>query len=151
MREDVRQAIEAGLPAYAECGGLMYLARSLAWRSETRRMAGTLPADVVMHEKPVGRGYVRLLPTAAHPWVPADSHPEEIPAHEFHYSSLENLDPATVFAYEVKRGHGTDGRHDGIVHKNLLASYTHLRSAGNCDWASRFVGFARQHLLEKTA
>jgi cobyrinic acid a,c-diamide synthase len=44
----------------------------------------------------------------------------------------------------VKRGHGADGAHDGIVHKNLLASYTHLRSAGNCNWAARFVGFARQ-------
>jgi len=150
MRQSVREAIEAGLPTYAECGGLMYLARSLAWHGETRRMAGVLQADVVMHEKPVGRGYVRLVPTAAHPWVPQSSHPEEIPAHEFHYSSLENLDPATVFAYEVKRGHGADGRHDGIVYRNLLASYTHLRSAGNCNWAARFVAFARQHLLEKT-
>jgi cobyrinic acid a,c-diamide synthase len=146
MRESILSAIEAGLPAYAECGGLMYLARSLTWRGEKRAMAGVIPADVLMHEKPVGRGYVRLAPTAAHPWIPAGAHPDEIPAHEFHYSSLENLDPATRFAYDVKRGHGTDGRHDGIVHKNLLASYTHLRSAGNCNWAARFVGFARQCL-----
>jgi cobyrinic acid a,c-diamide synthase len=146
MRESIRAAIEAGLPTYAECGGLMYLARSLAWRGEKRAMAGVIPADVVMHEKPVGRGYVRLAPTAAHPWVPPGTHPDEIPAHEFHYSSLENLAPGTRFAYEVKRGHGADGAHDGIVHKNLLASYTHLRSAGNCNWAARFVGFARQHM-----
>lgn len=144
MRESIRAAIDAGLPAYAECGGLMVLARSLSWRGEKREMAGVIAADVLMHEKPVGRGYVRLAPTAAHPWIPAGSHPDEIPAHEFHYSSLENLDPATVFAYEVKRGHGADGAHDGIVHKNLLASYTHLRSAGNCNWAARFVGFARE-------
>jgi cobyrinic acid a,c-diamide synthase len=146
MRESVRQAIDAGLPAYAECGGLMYLARSLSWHGEKREMAGVIAADVVMHEKPVGRGYVRLAPTTAHPWLPPGSHPDEIPAHEFHYSSLENLDPATRFAYDVKRGHGADGAHDGIVHKNLLASYTHLRSAGNCNWAARFVGFARQCL-----
>ena len=146
LRESIRSAIEAGLPAYAECGGLMYLARSLAWRGERRTMAGVIPADVLMHEKPVGRGYVRLAPTAAHPWVPPGAHPDEIPAHEFHYSSLENLDPATRFAYDVKRGHGADGAHDGIVYKNLLASYTHLRSAGNCNWAARFVGFARQCL-----
>ena len=144
MRDSVRQAIESGLPAYAECGGLMYLARSLSWRDEKHAMAGVIAADVLMHDKPVGRGYVRLAPTADHPWLPAGSHPDEIPAHEFHYSSLEHLDPATRFAYAVKRGHGTDGRHDGIVHKNLLASYTHLRSAGNCNWAERFIGFARQ-------
>ena len=64
MRESVRQAIEAGLPAYAECGGLMYLARSLSWHGEKREMAGVIAADVVMHEKPVGRGYVRLAPTS---------------------------------------------------------------------------------------
>ena len=45
------------------------------------------------------------------------------------------------FAYDVKRGHGIDGRHDGIVINNLLASYAHLRSAGSCDWAARFVEF----------
>ena len=146
MRDSMRSAIESGLPAYAECGGLMYLARSLTWRGEKCEMAGVIAADVVMHEKPVGRGYVRLAPTPAHPWVPPGSHPDEIPAHEFHYSSLENLAPNTRFAYEVKRGHGTDGIHDGIVYKNLLASYTHLRSAGSCNWAARFVGFTRQHL-----
>jgi cobyrinic acid a,c-diamide synthase len=150
MRESIRNAIEAGLPAYAECGGLMVLARSLSWRGEKRTMAGVIAADVVMHEKPVGRGYVRLAPTAAHPWVPPGTHPDEIPAHEFHYSSLENLAPGTRFAYEVKRGHGADGAHDGIVHKNLLASYTHLRSAGNCNWAVRFVGFARQCMKQPT-
>jgi cobyrinic acid a,c-diamide synthase len=143
MRAAVRDAIEGGMPAYAECGGLMYLARSLSWKGETRRMAGVIPGDVVMHDKPVGRGYVRLAPTDAHPWVPAGAHPAEIPAHEFHYSSLDKLDSATVFAYRVARGHGIDGEHDGIVYKNLLASYTHLRSVGNCDWATRFIAFAR--------
>lgn len=126
----------------------MYLARSLTWHGEKRSMVGTIGADVVMHDKPVGRGYVRLAPNEAHPWVPADSHPDEIPAHEFHYSSLENPDPATAFAYDVKRGYGADGKHDGIVHRNLLASYTHLRSAGNCNWAARFVAFARQCLRQ---
>jgi cobyrinic acid a,c-diamide synthase len=147
MRNSVRESIDAGMPAYAECGGLMYLARSLSWRGERREMAGVIAADVLMHEKPVGRGYVRLAPTAFHPWVPAGSHPHEIPAHEFHYSSLENLDPAVRFAYDVKRGYGADGDHDGIVHKNLLASYTHLRSAGDCAWATRFVTFARECLI----
>lgn len=152
MRADLRRAIEAGMPAYAECGGLMYLARSLTWHGEKRSMVGTIAADVLMHDKPVGRGYVRLAPTEGHPWVPAGAHPDallrDIPAHEFHYSSLENIEPGTVFAYDVKRGYGADGKHDGIVHRNLLASYTHLRSAGNCNWAARFVAFARQCLRQ---
>ena len=142
LRNALRDALESGLPAYAECGGLMYLSRSITWRGETRRMVGAIPGDVVMHERPVGRGYVRMEETAAHPW--GGGLPGEVHAHEFHYSSLENLDARTVFAYRMARGHGTDGAHDGIVRGNLLAGYCHLRSAGGRDWAARFVEFVRR-------
>lgn len=142
LRNEIHDAIEAGLPAYAECGGLMYLARSIAWHDEKHDMAGVIPGDVVMHEKPVGRGYVRLKETSHFPWPGAQ--PQEIKAHEFHYSSLEHLPPNLIYAYEVLRGYGVNGTHDGIVHKNLLASYTHLRSVDNYNWAARFVERVRQ-------
>jgi cobyrinic acid a,c-diamide synthase len=142
LRGDIRRAADAGLPIYAECGGLMYLARSLAWRGSKAQMAGVIPADVVMHDKPVGRGYVRLRETGAHPWPRAPG--TELRAHEFHYSSLENLPPDLTFAYEVARGHGADGKRDGIVIGNVLASYTHLRSVGGNEWAQRFAAFVRR-------
>ncbi|MBI4755816.1 MAG: cobyrinate a,c-diamide synthase [Betaproteobacteria bacterium] len=141
MRDGVRGAIEAGMPAYAECGGLMYLARSITWRGASRTMAGVIGANVVMHDKPVGRGYVRLVPGQGHPWLAPGI---ELAAHEFHYSSIEGLPAGTEFAAEMRRGHGVDGRHDAIVHRNLVASYTHLRSTGQCDWATRFVGYVRR-------
>jgi cobyrinic acid a,c-diamide synthase len=143
MRSSILDAIEAGLPTYAECGGLMYLSRGIEWHGQTRRMVGAIAGDIVMQEKPVGRGYVKLHPTAAHPWHDA-SEASVINAHEFHYSDIRNLPADTRFAYEMKRGHGIDGSHDGIVHKNLLASYTHLRNAAGCDWPARFVSFIRQ-------
>jgi cobyrinic acid a,c-diamide synthase len=143
LRTELREAIDAGLPVYAECGGLMYLARSIAWNGRSASMVGAIPADAVMHERPVGRGYVRLQETAAHPW-PALGAPTEVRAHEFHYSSLENLAPELRCAYEVKRGHGIDGRRDGIVHRHLLASYTHQRGVGGNTWPARFVAFVRQ-------
>jgi cobyrinic acid a,c-diamide synthase len=143
LRGQIREAIEGGMPAYAECGGLMYLARSLSWQGQTRRMAGVIPGDVAMHEKPVGRGYVRLKETAAGPWPHLGGEGGEVRGHEFHYSSLDNLPEGITFAYEVERGHGVDGRHDGIVYKNLLASYSHLRSLANYNWAARFVAFVR--------
>jgi cobyrinic acid a,c-diamide synthase len=149
LRGEILAAIEAGLPAYAECGGLMYLARSLSWRGRTHRMVGAIPGDVIMHERSQGRGYVRLAPTSAHPW--AGELRAEIPAHEFHYSSIEALEPGTRFAYRVVRGHGADGKSDGIVVHNLLASYAHLRSAGTCDWAARFVGFVQAHRARRAA
>jgi cobyrinic acid a,c-diamide synthase len=144
LRGSIRSAIEAGLPVYAECGGLMYLARSLRWKNEVYDMVGAIPADVVMHERPVGRGYVELEPTADAPWPPSESSTSHtLRGHEFHYSSLENVDPELKFAYRVLRGHGVDAERDGIVHRNVLASYAHLRSGAGTDWAPRFVAFVR--------
>ena len=140
LRTAVRKAIESGMPAYAECGGLMYLARSIEWNGRRAEMAGALPADIVVHARPVGRGYVHLRETGEGLW-PAQ--PALIRAHEFHYSSVENLAPGARFAYRVERGHGIDGRHDGLVHRNLLASYAHLRDVADHHWARRFVEFAR--------
>ena len=75
------------------------------------------------------------------PWPGAKG--EQLRGHEFHHSSLENLDPAVRFAYQVQRGHGVDGARDGIVLKNLVASYAHLRSEAGSGWAARFVAFVR--------
>jgi cobyrinic acid a,c-diamide synthase len=142
LRHEIRQAIEGGLPAYAECGGLMYLARSISWRGKRCEMAGVIPGDVVMHDRPMGRGYVLLRETGRNPWpLPGST---DVRAHEFHYSSLENLAPGTVYAYDVMRGNGVDGQHDGIVHKNLLACYAHLRDLEDNHWTRRFVQFVRQ-------
>jgi cobyrinic acid a,c-diamide synthase len=145
LRRQIRQAIESGLPAYAECGGLMYLARSLSWRGKRREMAGVIPGDVVMHDRPVGRGYVLLRENGKNPWPrPQPAHgATEVRAHEFHYSSVENLPADTVYAYDVLRGTGVDGKHDGIVHKNLFACYAHLRDLEDNHWAARFVDFVR--------
>lgn len=148
MRESIRRAVEADLPVYAECGGLMYLARTLRWKDRAYDMAGALPADVVMHERPVGRGYVELQATADAPWPPmAKATQQTLRGHEFHYSSLENLAPDAKFAYRVLRGHGIDGAHDGLVYRNVLASYAHLRSAAGSDWAPQFVAFVRARNL----
>jgi len=140
MRDQIRAFIENGGPAYAECGGLMYLCRNLTWKGKQGKMLGVIPADVVMHERPQGRGYVRLSETGDHPWPSG----HEIAAHEFHYSALENVAEDVRFAYRVERGTGIDGTNDGIRYKNLLASYAHLRDSRQNHWATRFVDFVRQ-------
>lgn len=141
MRVAIRDFIEHDGPAYAECGGLMYLCRSLEWRGERRSMVDLLPAEVVMHRRPQGRGYVNLRETPSHPWPKSADGGALIPAHEFHYSGLERLGEGFEFAYDVERGHGIDGRHDGIVYRNLLANYSHMRDTGKNRWARRFVDF----------
>jgi cobyrinic acid a,c-diamide synthase len=143
LRAQIRRAAELGMPIYAECGGLMYLTRSITWGAETHEMVGFIPADTLMRARPQGRGLVALEETAAALWAPLDGTPR-IAAHEFHHAALENLDPATRFAYRVLRGRGTTGQHDGIVKGNVLASFSHLRStAGGGAWAQRFVAFVR--------
>lgn len=142
LRQEIYAAIEGGLPTYAECGGLMYLSRSLSWQGKTRNMVGIIPGDVVMHGKPVGRGYVKVRSTGQCKW-PGEVAGQELLAHEFHYSSLENLNIDMNYAFEVVRGHGIDGKRDGIVYKNLLACYTHFRSLQGYNWAKRFVDFVK--------
>jgi cobyrinic acid a,c-diamide synthase len=145
LKARIRRAAENGLPIYAECGGLMYLTRSIAWGGQAHEMVGFIPADTAMHATPQGRGLVVLEETGTSPWPLADTvSGSRIPAHEFHHAALERLDPATRFAYRVVRGHGIDGRHDGIVKGNMLAGFCHLRStARGGSWARRFVAFVR--------
>jgi len=147
LRTAIRAAIEAGLPVYAECGGLMYLSRSLRWKDQVCEMVGAIPGDTVMHERPQGRGYVRLQQRAEHPWQPQPDAPVKkvYPAHEFHYSSLENVANDVHYAFDVLRGAGIDGRHDGIIYRNVLACYTHFRDVEQNHWVSRFLDFVRTH------
>jgi cobyrinic acid a,c-diamide synthase len=144
---DIRQALAAGMPAYAECGGLMYLARSIRWRGETRNMAGAVPADVIVATRPQGRGYMMIEESGRSPW-PVSSAGQgtvtaAIPAHEFHHARLENLPGNPDYAYRVLRGAGIDGHRDGIVIGNLLAGFAHHRNTEANPWINRFVTFVR--------
>ena len=154
LRTAIRGAIDNGLPTYAECGGLMYLARSLSWNDRHAEMVGVIPGDIRMHARPQGRGYVRLEETADMPWPVAPDRatglPEIIGAHEFHYSALSNLAPGARFAFKVQRGTGIDGEHDGFLYKNLLACYTHQRDTRRHRWAARFVAFVHQNRCRPT-
>ena len=146
MRESVRAAIENGLPTYAECGGLMYLTRSISYRGEAegsvQEMVGVIPADSVMDARPQGRGLVRVEPTADFPWPEAEAGP--VAAHEFHYARLENVAPDLRYGWRVQRGYGVDGQRDGIVIGNLFASFTHRRATSRDRWTDQFVAFVRQ-------
>ncbi|MBI5164262.1 MAG: cobyrinate a,c-diamide synthase [Magnetospirillum sp.] len=143
FRADLRAKAQAGMPVYAECGGLMYLSRAIVWGCDRRAMVGLIPGDAVMHKRPQGRGYVRLRETDAFPWPRLEDGPGVLPAHEFHYSRLENLEGDFPFAYEVVRGAGIGDHRDGLVIRNTLATYAHMRSVGPTPWAPRFAAFVR--------
>ncbi|NOX09739.1 MAG: hydrogenobyrinic acid a,c-diamide synthase (glutamine-hydrolyzing) [Gammaproteobacteria bacterium] len=139
IRSAVYQALDAGMPCYAECGGLIYLTRSLEWQGKKADMVGIIPADTIMNNIPQGRGYIQLQATQQHPWGIQDNN--IINAHEFHYSSLKNIDETLDYAYQIKRGHGINGRQDGIIYKNTLACYAHQRNTSNNPWIEKFLRF----------
>ena len=149
MRTAINSAIKNGLPTYAECGGMMYLARSIEWEHEVNgenriekcTMVGTIDADIIMEKRPQGRGYVQLQETSDSLWPGATD--KIIYAHEFHYSRFKTVNKNVKFAFHVKRGCGINGKSDGYVYKNLLANYTHQRNTRNNPWAKRFIDFAR--------
>ena len=149
FRLQLAQAIDGGLPVYAECGGLMYLARSIEWRKGKHDMVGAIPADIVMERKPQGRGYVQLRETENGIWP--STHGQTIAAHEFHYSRFINLPKDARFAYQVLRGTGIDGRHDGYIRNNMLACYTHQRNTSKNNWVERFVAFVRQYKTNRNS
>ena len=144
MRQAVRDFAESGGPIYAECGGLMYLCRGLRWGHAYSPLSGVLAADVLLHERPQGRGYVRLRETPALPWPRLSEASTELCAHEFHHSSIQDPDPNWVYGFEVLRGAGINGKQDGIVYKNLVAGYAHLRHVGGVAWPERFVAHVRR-------
>lgn len=145
MKQAVFQAIENGMPAYAECGGLMYLSKSIKSEDQSAEMVGIINADCEMCNKPIGRGYTLLQNQPQHPWntTSGTQISEETPGHEFHYSKLVNPPSDTHYAYQVNRGFGVNGKNDGIVYKNLLACYAHQRNTQQNQWISRFLEFVK--------
>ena len=137
LRAEIHAAIENGLPVYAECGGLMYLARSITWGDQRGEMVGALPCDVVMTGKPQGHGYVELEVVGENPLFARGM---KLRGHEFHNSRLDLS--GVSCAYHVTRGCGLDGQRDGIVYKNVLAGYTHLHALSTPEWATAFVAKA---------
>ncbi|MEZ5784938.1 MAG: cobyrinate a,c-diamide synthase [Xanthobacteraceae bacterium] len=150
LRAEIRAAVASGLPVYAECGGLMYLSRSISWQGRRCAMVGAIEADAVMHGRPKGKGYVMLEETEHAPW-PAAGARGPIAAHEFHFAALENLPGNARFAYRMLRGEGITGRHDGIVTANTLASFSHRRGVGLDPWPARFAAFMRRCAAERDA
>ncbi|WP_407308807.1 cobyrinate a,c-diamide synthase [Desulfosporosinus sp. SB140] len=148
IREEIRSYGEKGLPIYAECGGLMFLGRSIRTASRTYEMVGLLPFDTQMEPKPQGHGYTLMQVNEGQPWFEKDT---EIKGHEFHNSRIMNLSSDIKFGLHVKRGHGIDGQHDGICYKNVFASYNHLHASGCPIWAERMVHLASVYNQTKWA
>ncbi len=138
LRRDIKEKINQGLPTYAECGGLMYLCRSIQWGGRNSPMCGVFDHDTIMCNKPQGRGYIEFRPTADHPWGLGD---QLVKAHEFHYAKLDPSPQHVKFAQELVRGFGIDGHRDGLIKNNALATFSHQRNTISNPWINNFLNF----------
>lgn len=141
FRASIKTKVEAGLPVYAECGGLIYLGEMFQQDDKQYPMVQALPITFEMDKKPQGHGYTLLEVNLENPYFAVG---EILKGHEFHYSRPRiSRSKKIQCAFKVRRGHGLDGRNDGLYRKNLLATYTHLHAGGNRLWGERFVQTAR--------
>ncbi|MDK2989205.1 MAG: cobyrinic acid a,c-diamide synthase [Methanoculleus sp.] len=120
-REDVRRAVDDGMPVYGECGGLAYLTERLVTGGGDYPMAGVLPAATEMTGRIQALGYVEARVVGTTPVLAPGS---AFRGHEFHYSHLDCA-PDARFILELLRGRGIDGGRDGLAVQNAVGQYTH--------------------------
>jgi len=137
MIRSIKKATEGGMPTYAECGGLMYLTRTIRYKKR-HKMVGLFDADTTMTGKRT-LGYVSAEAIRDSIVSKAKA---GIRAHEFHYSMLESVPADAKFAYRIKTGQGIGQKRDGLIQYETLASYCHLmlgkRAARITDACAKF-------------
>jgi cobyrinic acid a,c-diamide synthase len=122
MKKLIKKYAQDGLPIYAECGGLMYLTKSISYKSAKFKMVGLFDA-VTMMEKKLKLNYTRAKIGSGSPF---SLQSKTIKGHEFHYSELDLLSKDSKFAYDLSLGIGIREKKDGLTVYNTLASYMHV-------------------------
>ncbi|MDC4214657.1 MAG: hydrogenobyrinic acid a,c-diamide synthase (glutamine-hydrolyzing) [Candidatus Nitrosopumilus limneticus] len=122
MKKSIKKLSEDNFPIYAECGGLMYLTKSITNNEKKYKMVGLFDAETVMTKK-MRLNYTKgkvsnqnILSDTLHGFR----------GHEFHYSQLESVASDSKFAFNLDIGEGIINHQDGIIQNNTLASYGHL-------------------------
>lgn len=134
----LRSMAQQGMPMYAECGGFMLLAQYLAIGGRSWPMASVFPVGVEWDKRPQGLGYVEGRVTMENPFFPMGM---SVRGHEFHYSRAIGQ---ITGAMKLDRGTGMGNGNDGLVYRNVWASYTHIFAPAIPLWAPRFVAAARR-------
>ena len=131
MRASVNLASNSGIVIYAECGGMMYLLNKLVdCDGMAYKMSNVFPVSSKMQKRKQGLGYVLVNAQEDNIICRKGDH---FKAHEFHWSSIieaENIEDLS-FAYKVNKKHNRTNKSDGLLKKNILASYAHIHFGSN--------------------
>jgi cobyrinic acid a,c-diamide synthase len=140
MLAEVRAGAGEGLPIYAECGGLMYLAQEIVTRTGPVRMAAVLPLSVEMTDKLVNFGYTEVSFVSDCVLGSAGCRAR---GHSFHFSKIG--DSGTLeCVYRARNSRTKHEEPEGFRVKNVLASYIHLHFLSNPAMARAFVEHAEE-------
>jgi cobyrinic acid a,c-diamide synthase len=142
----IRNAVDLGMPVYAECAGLMYLARELIVDGVRHPMAGVLDLVVEQCPTPQGHGYEVAVVDRDNPFFAAGT---RLVGHEFHYSRLIEGEASQRSVLRVERGTGIGEKRDGISTGKVFASYLHLHAGASPGWADGFLSLAARYAAER--
>lgn len=143
LLQALRQKAAAGLPIYAECGGLMYLSREMCdLTGQGHPMAGILPFKVRMLPRLKALGYREVTLRAETLLGPAGT---RVRGHEFHYSELTENSGEMNLVYDLLPRAGEASRKEGYALGQTLASYVHLHFGSNPEVARHFVNRCRRY------
>lgn len=144
MLEDIRQASQKGMPVYAECGGFMYLCRSITDQENNRlRMVGCFPFNARMKNSMAAMGY-RQIRMARDTIIGKKD--MVVRGHEFHYSEIEIESCETADrVYLVAQRSGAASQSEGYQQYNTLGSYIHLHFGSNPDCCRQFIKSAQEY------
>ena len=147
FRDSVREMSEHGLPIYAECGGLIFLGRSIVLDGTEYPLAGVFPVTFGLSGKPQAHGYSIFTVEQDNPFYPVGT---RIKGHEFRYSTVEQWPGRSEeLVLALERGTGFMEKRDGLVKNNTLALYTHVLAPGTPQWAEGIIRAAKRFKLQK--
>ncbi|MDP1808763.1 MAG: cobyrinate a,c-diamide synthase [Actinomycetota bacterium] len=135
MRRSILKSAGQGLPIYAECGGLIYLTKSLTDQTGPHAMVGLLPATAMMTGKRQGLGYRQAKFRRS---TILGGKGMAVRGHEFHWSVVTESPAAKSGRFEQAYIYN-DGRLEGFASDKVLASYLHLNWNGRPELAENFI------------
>lgn len=142
LRREIRAAVERGMPVYAECGGLMYLAEAIVGlEGDQWPMVGAIPVKARMETRLQNFGYM-IAEALGETLLAAPG--EAVRGHEFHWSRVDPNPVDWPPAYRIRSRKGAE-RWEGFYRKNLLASYVHIHFSANLRAAARFLEAVRAY------
>ncbi len=144
----IKRLADEGLPIYAECGGLIYLAEEIEWKEKKFELSGILPIKIKMYDKPQGHGYCEAAVDKENPFYETGT---LLKGHEFHYSKIIEHDLEINSCLSVSRGVGCFEKRDGLYYKNVFASYIHIHALATPQWINGMIKCAKRYQdLKKT-